>query len=113
MNLRFLKKQDGTKILQYKDMETLEYKDVPMVEETLQATDMLMKAFFVHKDRKNDDFIILVNQTFSEKLIEEYKNKFKNNYTINLHKIDEFNSFCGHRVYVTKMNSNFKFVKEL
>jgi hypothetical protein len=113
MNLRFLKKQDGTKVLQYEDMKTLEYKDVPMVEETTQATDLLMKAFFAHKDRKNDNFIILVNENFSEKLIEEYKNKFKSNYTINFHELGEFNSFCGHRVYITKMISNFKFVREL
>ena len=109
MNLRFLKKQDGTKVLQYKDIISSEYTDVqyidvPVVEETSQATDMLMKAFFVYKDHENDDFIILINPNFSEKLIEEYKNK---------HNLNKLDFFCGHKVYVTKMNSNFKFVKEL
>lgn len=108
MNIRFLKKKDGTKILQYKDMGTLQYKDVPMVEEELNAKDILMKEL-CRFDLSNKDFSILMSESFAKKIYDQEDHQ--NIYSTYRH--TDISSFYGVRVFVTKMREDFKFLKEI
>ena len=93
---RFLKKSDGSKILQYKDIGSLTYKDVPMVDEETVMEKLYSAIEEVEKIKENRGkiFTILV----SSKIMDEIKqyNHFKPN--IHMDRGPVPNSFMYHRL---------------
>jgi len=109
MSFRFLKKKDGTKILQYKDpVKNYAWEDVPMVEEDPAPSDRLHKALNKFPIHSHNTIVILVNKKFYDSLIEENKKRIGIFYAAN-----KINSFYQHRIYLVEdMAADFKFVKE-
>jgi hypothetical protein len=109
MSLRFLKKKDGTKVLQYKDMASLDYRDIPMVEEETNK-DRLMKAISSVDSRYkhgSENLTILLSKKFHECLKMEHNGLYSPC-------ISDITSIMGHRVYIVDtMISDFKILKEL
>jgi hypothetical protein len=110
MSFRFLKKKDGSKVLQQKNMSTLQYEDVPMVEEKDPSNlDILKEAYYRHMlYKENEHTIILMSKKFDTKLRLEINGlpTYHNDYPLT--------SFMGRRVYVCEgLNADFKFVKEI
>lgn len=108
---RFLKKKDGSKILQYKDIGSLTYKDVPMVEEETVMDKLYSALAEVEKFDRNrgKTFTILV----STKIMNEIKEY--NHYKSNIHTLGSSspNSFMHHRLYeVVDMKTDIKIVLE-
>lgn len=104
--LRFLKKKNGEKILQEYNNLTMEYVDVPMVEEDPAPSDRLHKA--LNKFPVLTNMTILVNKKFYDSLIEENKKRVGI-----FHAPNKINSFYNHRLYLVEdMAADFKFVKE-
>ena len=96
MNLRFLKKKDGTKILQEYNHAAKEYLDVPLVEEKNVMDKIYSALAEVEKSDRNrgKTFTILVStKTMDE--IKEYNKALR----IFPATIGNPNSFMYHRLY--------------
>jgi len=110
MNLRFLKKKDGTKILQEQqrncssDSPKYIWADVPLVEEKQSATDRLTRALD-QAGLWDTKIVILVSRKFYDELNVE-NNKIPTPEAPVAY-------FCGNRVYPTSQNTDFKLLKEI
>jgi hypothetical protein len=111
MSFRFLKKKDGSKVLQQQcPLKNYAWEDVPMVEEKDPSNlDILKEAYYRHMlYKENEHTIILMSKKFDTKLRLEINGlpTYRNDYPLT--------SFMGRRVYVCEgLNADFKFVKEI
>ena len=109
MSFRFLKKKDGTKILQYQDsVKNYAWEDVPMVEEESNPIDVLTKALS-RQSLFGREFSIIISESFAKKIYSQPTHQ--NIYSTYSYK--DLSSFYGHRVYITDMKTDFKFIQEL
>jgi hypothetical protein len=90
MNIRYVKKEDGTIVLQQKNMGTLKWENVPTLEpDVISARDQLDQAFSKYRSKANGrirpDFI-LISSKFHTRLCIEFS-EFTSRYT----QINQFN----------------------
>lgn len=110
---RFLKKKDGTKILQQKNIATLEWEDIPMVEEEETNKEKLMRAIsekeksILLRTRINTvRLTILLSKKFHECLRMENNGLYSRD-------VSDIVSIYGHNVYVVNtMVDDFKILQE-
>jgi hypothetical protein len=113
MSFRFLKKKDGSKVLQQRNMATLEYEDVPTVEEKQTATDELVEALAMMQEKFGNKFhnmFILVSENFYHRLEMEMHTPRT---FLSLSLGNQYMLFYGFKVHKTNQPEDFKFAKEI